>query len=174
MLHIFLQCCNINAIRMRNSWGKMDLLWSVRFVTIRALLSGGITKTPPHPSTKGCTIFVIIAVSYATFSPTGNEFELFLLRLVLFGIYTRVVPKLVFSLSGWTCNAICQNSDEAHIVVQYLSNKHSRTCVCRINLELQLVLWKQLQVPRIWITRGVIRSGQKMGGVFNVQKSMGV
>ncbi len=29
--------------------------------------------------------------------------------------YTRVVPKLVLILSGWTCNAIYRNSYEAHV-----------------------------------------------------------
>ncbi len=31
-------------------------------------------------------------------------------------------------------------------VVHYLSNKHLRMSVCQINLELQLVLWKQLRI----------------------------
>ncbi len=37
------------------------------------------------------------------------------------GLCTRVVPKLVFTLCGRTCNAICQNSDEVHVFCSSLS-----------------------------------------------------
>ncbi len=47
----------------------------------------------------------------------------------------RVVLKLVLILSQWTSNAICRNSDEAHIfsVMHYLSNNHLRTSVLKLD-----------------------------------------
>ncbi len=45
-------------------------------------------------------------------------------------------------------------------VVYYLSNKHPQISVRQIDLELQLVLWKQLHIPLQRI-RGARRSGQK-------------
>ncbi len=77
---------------------------------------------------------------------------------------TRVVPKLALALSRWTCNTIYRIlSKRTYYVVYYLSNKHSQTSVCQIDLKLQLVcvFWKQLCVPLRRMT-GARKSGQKI------------
>ncbi len=61
---------------------------------------------------------------------------------------TKVVPKLVLILSRQTRNAIYCNSNKAHILCSTLLFQQAfMMSVCQIDLELQLVLWKQLHVP---------------------------
>ncbi len=43
---------------------------------------------------------------------------------------TRVVPKLMLLLSGWTCNAIYRNSDKAHVFCSAWSFQQASTDVC--------------------------------------------
>ncbi len=51
-------------------------------------------------------------------------------------------------LPGRTCNAIYRNSDEAYVFYgAYFFNRRPRASVCQIDLELQLVLRKQLPIP---------------------------
>ncbi len=47
--------------------------------------------------------------------------------------YTSVVPKLVLILSGQTCNAIYQNSDEARVFCSVLPFQQTPTNTCMSN-----------------------------------------
>ncbi len=63
-------------------------------------------------------------------------------------IHTVVVLKQMLILSRHNCNAIYRNSDKAHIFCSALLFQHALwSLVCQIDLELQLILWKQLRVP---------------------------
>ncbi len=65
-------------------------------------------------------------------------------------IYTTVVPKLVLILSGRTCNDIYWNSDEVNIFCSVFTFPRStQISVCRIDLELQLILWKQFVMSNL-------------------------
>ncbi len=80
-----------------------------------------------------------------------------------------IVPKVVLTL-GRTCNAICQIlTKRKYSVVHYLSNKQPRTSVCQIDLELQLVLYKQLR--ELSGKQKVHEAGKiKIGRMFNIRK----
>ncbi len=55
-------------------------------------------------------------------------------------------------------------------VVHYLSKKRSQMSVCQIDLELQLVLWKQLRTPFSENKRWKKKRTKKMEGAFNTRK----
>ncbi len=59
--------------------------------------------------------------------------------------------------------------EHTYSVVHYLSNKHPQMPVCKIDLKLQLVLWKQLHVP-FHEQEVPEEADKKMGEAFNVQK----
>ncbi len=47
--------------------------------------------------------------------------------------YAKVVPKLVLTLSGWTCNTIYWNFDEAHRFCSSLSFEQAPVDVYKSN-----------------------------------------
>ncbi len=52
-----------------------------------------------------------------------------------------------FSLDALVTPSIGIPIKRIYSIVRYLSNKHHRMPVCQMDLELKLVLWKQLRVP---------------------------
>ncbi len=64
------------------------------------------------------------------------EMKLTKLRIWSLRWYTRVVPKLVLTLSGRTCNTIYRNSNKVHIFCSsLLCQQAPLTSVCQIHIK---------------------------------------